>query len=44
MLDAGVRLPTDILDEGPSADAVRRMHERAGHSPEEVYELSISSE
>jgi hypothetical protein len=29
------------LAEGPSADAVRRIHERAGHPADEVYPLGF---
>ncbi len=29
------------LSEGPSADAVRRIHERAGHPADEVHELTV---
>jgi Nickel responsive protein SCO4226-like len=27
--------------EAPSADAVRRIHERAGHAPDEVYPVPV---
>ena len=30
------------LSEAPSADAVRRVHERAGHPADEVYEVPLS--
>ncbi|AXK31267.1 DUF4242 domain-containing protein, partial [Streptomyces armeniacus] len=30
------------LSEAPSADAVRRIHERAGHPAEEVHEVPFS--
>jgi hypothetical protein len=30
------------LSEAPSADAVRRVHERAGHAPDEVYAVPLS--
>ena len=29
------------LAEGPSADAVKRIHQRAGHPADEVYELTV---
>ncbi|MCO5172327.1 MAG: SCO4226 family nickel-binding protein [Planctomycetes bacterium] len=29
------------LSEGPDAEAVRRVHERAGHPPDEIYELPL---
>ncbi|GIW19797.1 MAG: guanylate cyclase [Chloroflexota bacterium] len=29
------------LATGPSKEAVRRVHERAGHPPAEIYELSV---
>lgn len=31
------------LSEGPSAEAVRRIHERAGHPADEVYEVSVQA-
>ena len=31
------------LSEGPSADAVRRIHERTGHPADEVYEVSVQA-
>ena len=30
------------LSEGPSADAVRRIHERAGHPADEIHEISVT--
>jgi hypothetical protein len=30
------------LSEAPSADAVQRIHERAGHRADEVHEVSLS--
>ena len=30
------------LAEGPSADAVRRIHERAGHPADEIYEITLT--
>ncbi|MBW1599542.1 SCO4226 family nickel-binding protein [Streptomyces sp. JJ38] len=30
------------LSEGPSADAVQRVHERAGHPASEIHEVPIS--
>lgn len=30
------------LAEGPSADAVRRIHERAGHPADEIYEITVT--
>jgi len=32
------------LSEAPSKDAVMRIHERAGHPTEQVYELTLSGE
>lgn len=32
------------LSSGPSKEAVRRVHERAGHPPAEIYELSAEAE
>lgn len=29
------------LSEAPSADAVKKIHERAGHPADEVYELTV---
>ncbi|GAA2819990.1 SCO4226 family nickel-binding protein [Saccharopolyspora taberi] len=29
------------LSEAPSADAIKKIHERAGHPTEEVYEVSL---
>jgi hypothetical protein len=29
------------LAEGPNADAVKRVHERAGHPADELYELTV---
>lgn len=29
------------LSEGPSAEAVKRIHEKAGHPTEEVYEVPV---
>jgi len=29
------------LSEGPSADAVRKIHERTGHPADEVYEVPV---
>lgn len=31
------------LSEGPSADAVKRIHERAGHPTDEVYEVPLQA-
>jgi hypothetical protein len=31
------------LSEGPDADAVRRIHERAGHPADEVYEVPVTA-
>lgn len=31
------------LSEAPSADAVRRIHERAGHPVDEVYEVPVQA-
>ncbi|MBD0424973.1 SCO4226 family nickel-binding protein [Streptomyces sp. TRM S81-3] len=30
------------LSEGPSAEAVQRIHERAGHKADEIHEVSLS--
>jgi hypothetical protein len=30
------------LSEGPSREAVMRIHERAGHPPAEIYEVGLS--
>lgn len=30
------------LAEGPSAEAVQRVHERAGHKADEIHEVSLS--
>ena len=30
------------LAEGPSAAAVRRIHERAGHPADEIYEITLT--
>jgi hypothetical protein len=32
------------LSEGPSKEAVIRTHERAGHPPDEIYEVPIETE
>jgi hypothetical protein len=32
------------LSEGPDKEAVRRVHERAGHGPDEIYELKYSED
>ena len=32
------------LSEGPSIEAVKRVHERAGHPADEVYEVPLSIE
>ena len=32
------------LSEGPSKDAVLRVHARAGHPTEEIYEVSLNGE
>lgn len=32
------------LSEAPNMDAVRRVHERAGHAPDEVHQLAVSVE
>ena len=32
------------LSTGPSADAVRRVHEKAGHAPDEIHEVTIEVE
>jgi uncharacterized protein DUF4242 len=31
------------LSEGPSADAVRKIHERAGHPADDVYEVPVQA-
>lgn len=31
------------LSEAPSAEAVRRIHERAGHPPEEIHEITVTA-
>ena len=31
------------LSEAPSADAVKRIHERAGHPADEVHEISVTA-
>jgi hypothetical protein len=31
------------LSEAPSADAVRRIHERAGHPADEVHEITVTA-
>lgn len=31
------------LSEGPSADAVKKIHERAGHPTDEVYEVPVQA-
>lgn len=31
------------LSEGPSADAVNRIHERAGHPADEIYEVPVQA-
>lgn len=31
------------LSEAPSAEAVRRIHERAGHPPTEIHELPLTA-
>ncbi len=31
------------LSEGPSADAVRRVHERAGHPADEIHEITVTA-
>jgi hypothetical protein len=31
------------LSEAPSADAVRRIHERAGHPADDIYEVSVQA-
>jgi hypothetical protein len=31
------------LSEGPSADAVKRIHERAGHPVDQVYEVPVKA-
>jgi hypothetical protein len=31
------------LSEAPSADAVRRIHERAGHPADEIYEVPVQA-
>ncbi|RNE57004.1 SCO4226 family nickel-binding protein [Cryobacterium tepidiphilum] len=30
------------LSEGPSADAVQRIHERAGHAADEIHEIPLA--
>jgi hypothetical protein len=30
------------LSEGPSKEAVRRVHEQAGHATQEIYEIPIT--
>lgn len=32
------------LSEGPDRDAVQRVHEKAGHAADEIYEVSIDIE
>ena len=32
------------LSEGPSKDAVQRVHEKAGHPTEQVFEVSLNGE
>ena len=32
------------LSEGPDRDAVQRVHEKAGHAADEIYEVSIEAE
>ena len=32
------------LSEGPDRDAVQRVHEKAGHAPDEIYEVPIEVE
>jgi hypothetical protein len=31
------------LSEGPSADAVRRIHERTGHPADEIHEITVTA-
>lgn len=31
------------LSEGPSAEAVQRIHERAGHPADEIHEITVSA-
>jgi len=31
------------LSEAPSADAVRKIHERAGHPADEVHEITVTA-
>jgi hypothetical protein len=31
------------LSEGPSADAVRRIHERTGHPADDIYEVPVQA-
>jgi Protein of unknown function (DUF4242) len=31
------------LSEGPSADAVQRIHQRAGHPADEIYEVPVQA-
>lgn len=31
------------LSEGPSAEAVRRIHDRAGHPADEVHEITVTA-
>ena len=31
------------LSEAPSADAVRRIHERAGHPADEIHEITVTA-
>src|SRR6478672_9593149 len=32
------------LSEGPSADAVRRIHERTGHPADEIHQITVTAE
>lgn len=32
------------LSEGPNIEAVRRVHERAGHPADEIYEVPVTAE
>jgi hypothetical protein len=32
------------LSEGPDRDAVKRVHEKAGHATDEIYEVSVEVE
>ena len=32
-----------FLSEGPSAEAVQRIHERAGHPADEIYEVPVQA-